>query len=484
MMKTQMTSITREQLRIFPYQFAQLLELSIEQKINQHGTLIIKGIVECGLKDTYIGETAFGTNIVVFCEEPNGQRNQDMGISVAKNISMDEKGSKILFDGIVKDISVKREGDLYILEVYAVTHTYLLDIETKRRSFQDNGMTYGALVSQINADYDDASAIVTVEDRALGDFIIQYDETDWEFIVRMASHFKQGVYPARNMSGVKYYFGVPNLRAEHELASHIYRIKKDITQIVRYELDDYQQLALGNRIIFKGSPHYVEALKSQLIGSEMVGTYTLTSEEGVGQQTRKNKLLQGVSVTGHVLAIVRDKVKVHIHQIDAVQEVGKAHWFTYSTIYASKDGSGWYCMPEVSDLVRIQFANTDDYSAYAVSSISQYTPAEGETDLKGDYNIRYIRNPQGMEIVLTPNEVIISANNRSMIILNQNGNITIQGQSSVSIASENNVSITAGNNIQLQASERINLMCGGKAEIDLDSSTGVTSLKGTTVYTN
>jgi len=41
-------------------------------------------------------------------------------------------------------------------------------------------------------------------------------------------------------------------------------------------------------------------------------------------------------------------------------------------MYASEDGSGWYCMPEMGDDVRIELPNTNEGDAFAVSSVSKY----------------------------------------------------------------------------------------------------------------
>lgn len=467
------SSITRDQIEIIPYRFSQLLELSMRQEINGHGHLVMKGLIAPGTADQYMKNTSFGTNIIV------------------RQHAFNEK--KILFNGMVKEVSTWNTEDGYMMEVMAVSYTYLLDIKKKSRSFQDNQMTYVNLIEQIHSDYDHANAIVTVMDQPLNDFVIQYDETDWEFLVRLASRFSQGLYATNSFDGAKYYFGIPNIKSDDTITSHRYKTmtvpdnknNESPTEDchIQYEVEDYSCFNLGDRVIFKSTHCYIKSLEFRLIEGEMIGRYRLSTVPGLKQPYLRNALLQGLSISGTVLAIERDKVRVHIDQIDGAQDVEKAHWFCYSTIYASDDGSGWYCMPEIGDKVRIQFANRNDSSAFAMSSISQHNPMKEEQDRYSDYNVRYLRNPQGMEIMLTPDSVIIHANERSKVQLKQTGEITVHGQTSVSVVSENNISISAGNEISFIASDSINLLCGNKAEIDLDSS-GTTTLKGSTVYTN
>lgn len=477
--KKSLTAVTHEHITVIPYQFSQLLNLSIKQGINRHGTLYIKGLVEEEVKDNDIMNTNFGTNIKVLQNKDNEE--------------------KVLFNGIVQKLSVHQEGNVYLMEVHAVTHTYKMDIKLKRRSFQNNAMTYSEMSRLISSEYEGGDTIFTLEDRPLQDFIIQYNETDWQFLMRMASHFNQGLYANSNLDGPKYHFGPPKIHAQHEIESHSYKVRKNVglfqtsaansidnissLDFIHYEVDSYRQLSLGEPVIFKLIHFYVREMEIRLEKGQLRNIYTLCTAQGMQQPYFENKQLQGVSISGNVLEIKRDKVKVHIAEIDPEQDINAAHWFTYATVYASKDGSGWYCMPEPGDKVHIQFAGTNDAGARAVSSVSRYQPAQGEPDKMADYNVRYIRNPQGMEIALTPDKVIISANNKSLIVLNQKGDIHIHGDAGVSVTSDNDITMTAGNEINMQASDRINMLCGNKAEIDLDKS-GITKLKGTTVYTN
>lgn len=466
--------LTSDDISIFPFRFIQLMEFSITKSINRHGQLYMKGVIDHTDHDRYLQSSVYGLNVKV--------------------LQLKEDADEVLFDGIIEKISMHQEGELYIMEVYAVTHSYHMDVKRKSRSFQNNAMSYHDLVHSVVSDYDKGNSIVTVDEKALGSFVIQYNETDWQFLTRMASHFHQGLYPSFDMDGPKFHFGVPYTQNRYEINVMTFRAFKDIgtAQALKanaidgvegsdfnyFEVTSYDIIPLGSQVTCNERLLYVREAEVKLIKGELRCSYILCSKKGLKQPYRKNDFLQGISVSGQVLDIRRDQVKVFLDEIDASQDTETAHWFPYSTVYASKDGSGWYCMPEKGDRVRVQFANTEDFSAYTVSSVS-----ESDTSRMEDYKVRYIRNPQGMEITMTPNQVIISAGNRSTIVMDQNGNIQIHGQAGVTLSSENNVSISAGNEISMQATDRINLTCGGKAEIDLDSS-GVTQLKGSTVYTN
>ena len=62
-------------------------------------------------------------------------------------------------------------------------------------------------------------------------------------------------------------------------------------------------------------------------------------------------------------------VKINL-EIDGNQDEGTARWFPYSTVYSSPDGTGWYCMPEVGDAIRLYFPDNEEKNAYAISSVN------------------------------------------------------------------------------------------------------------------
>jgi hypothetical protein len=151
-------------------------------------------------------------------------------------------------------------------------------------------------------------------------------------------------------------------------------------------------------------------------------------------------------------------------------------------MYASEDGSGWYCMPELGDRARIGFPDLNDGNAYASSAVSTYSESDPEKDRMGDSSIRYLRNPQGMEVILTPTQCIVNCNGACSLILDENGNIMIHADQKLSFKAGENIYMYAEDTISIEATNNINLKVG-KAEINMDNS-GVTHIRGNRVFTN
>lgn len=474
------TATTYEHMIIEPFEFAEINDIEIVRKVNEHALLKITGKISEEIRDNYVEECDFGTEISVKEKK--------------------ETALNILFIGIINSINLKQEGSLYLIEINAYSKTFFMDIKKKKRTFQNIEMSYTALIKAITSEYKNAQVIIDEKfNTPVEKFLIQYEETDWEFIKRLASHFNQGLYPEIRSNSTAYYAGSPHFSSNLELEQYAYKITKSIgnyaissknyidnileVDFIIYQVSTYQYLRLGEKVTFRGIPFYIKSVKTAMQHAILVNEYELCTKAGLQKDKFYNTDIQGISVKGRVLDVKRDKIQVHIYEVDETQSKDTAYWFPYSTIYASKDGSGWYCMPEIGDAVRIQFPSEKDEDAYSISSISKYKPESDSEDRMKDYKRRYIRNPQGMEIVWTPKQVIISANEKCVAVLDENGTISIHADTKLIISSDGNISISAGNKIDINAADNINIKCGNKAEINLNKN-GITELKGNKVYTN
>lgn len=105
-------------------------ELSLHKQINEHTWLRFTGIFSEDKKDSY-AELSHG----------HGQMRVSLN---------NESGEpKYWFRGVVTQVIVKSVRGIYYLTAYAVSHSYLLDLEKKKRSFQNPNLSYAGLVRSI-----------------------------------------------------------------------------------------------------------------------------------------------------------------------------------------------------------------------------------------------------------------------------------------------------------------------------------------------
>ena len=460
-------------LKISPFELINLQELTISKKLNEHAYLQFKGIVSEELKDSY----------VLMCDS-------DTTVELSQ---IDEEGkSPPLFCGIVRNIAVQAIRGIYYLEVECISHTYELDVKKKSRSFQNKNMTYPELLNTIASDYSGIDIMDEATDGAtIGRFTMQYMETDWAFLKRMASRLRTILMPASVFERPKFYFGLHDANPKGKLDDFHYRVVKklepfrDTTEntgasveendYIYYEVESGLVLDLGNAISFKGKLLYVCEAQTEMKGSELKHQYTLSTRKGLRANPLYNDPIIGASIQGEVIEIQRDTVKVHLN-IDPSQNKAEAHCFPYSSVYTAEGNSGWYCMPEVGDHVRVYFPGNKEEEGVASSSVRKNSE-EGETNKLSNPDHKYFRTAAGKELKMTPEEIVITGKDGEIFIrLSEGGGIEISSTQMIKLVAKQDIVMNAEENIVFSAKDKISLICK-ESTIVLDGNTDISGLE-------
>ncbi|WP_314304791.1 contractile injection system protein, VgrG/Pvc8 family [Brevibacillus parabrevis] len=453
---------TYKNIQVMPYELTHLQTLKVVKKMNEHARLWFTGIISEEQKDSYVNQTNSQTPV--------------------KIVLTDGKGKPTAwFEGIVLRVNVKASRGVYYLSVEAVSYTYLLDVKTKKRSFQNPAMTYANLVKTVLSAYGKADFIDSVtKGKTLGTFIMQYEETDWQFLKRMASRFYTGLVPATTFPLPKFFFGLPSGQDKGKLTAGHYTVHKRVGEFQSdsenkipgineqdytvYEVESEQVLEVGNEVQFKNRPLVVGEAVSEIKDGILTHTYKLFPRKGMYRKKLYNHAIIGASIQGRVLQIQNDNVRAKL-DMDDQQDQSTAYWFPYSTIYTSENQTGWYVMPEVNDQIRIYFPSKKEEDGIAISSVLKDIPdakpdakkksggsgggaaaaggSGGKNDRMKDPAVKTFRTKYGKEIVLAPDKIVISAGEMS---------ITISDKHGISIVSNQNVNITAGQDINMSGS--------------------------------
>lgn len=489
-------SVIYENLSIPSFSMVHIENFRLEQKLNEHICLTFSALLDNQqneqdtTKDSKKNNKKDNDNVVYYTQ---------VGCQVEVYYTL--KGftkKKKMFQGVVTDVRVRTEGDISRLYVIAHSNTIQLDALKGSCSFQDTGMSYQAVVEEVlkrnkgsKAIYDSAAS------NAIKNFTMQYKETDWEFIKRMAGQNYLPLVPSYTAEKPCFYFGCQF--GEHTYKMHVkeYTVSKNIHQYqtesenyitgvlekdyITYTVKAYDILKLGDKVEFQGIEFYIIDAVYEMEEGIVFGTYQLGRKKHFRQRKYYNSPISGISLNGSVTDVNRDKVKVHL-AIDQKESSAK-YWFPYSTMSASPDGSGWYCMPKKGDQVRVYFPDEEEKNCYAISSISSYTPETGSSDKMSDPNVRYLRTPDGMEIKLAPEGITIDAyDGKAVINMDKQGNITINASKNLSITAKEDVTITAEKNVTMYASEEIS-MTGADGTIVMEKS-GNTKVTGEYVLEN
>lgn len=448
-------NLRENRIVIEPFKFISYIELSAVKSVGQHSVVKVKGIIDKVLADKYIE-----------------MMGSDLWIKI---ILQNDDINMIFFQGVVINLNIKDENSLHIMEFEAKSGSCLLDCSKHIRSFQTDGISYLQMINTCLGAYTDSFCNMEMDkNNEIHETVLQYQESDWEFFNRLAGMQRTVVYPDNLFTGIRINFGLEERLNTLIMESNEYSIEKDSTGII-YIVTDRENHEVGDSVIFLGKKLFIFQIVSQMKGNELYHKCYLRAREEIGLDENKNKKLQGASLQAVVTDVRGDMVQVKIINDENVKNAG-FRWYTYATVYSTPDGTGWYCMPEVGDRVRMVFPDTDEKNAYIVSSVHM----ECGQDRAKPENKSFM-NKQRKEILFTPDAIILRNNNglalemkdEEGIKLISNKDIILQAEDSISVRSRNaDISMEADNALSMkQGSTALSLsntikMSGGKINMN------------------
>jgi len=449
-------------LKITDFEELTINTLKLHQEINEHATLKLTGIFES--------------------EDPKETLTK---INIDKPIKITKDG-KVIFEGIITRSSATLPRKVCHVEITALSNTFKMDLELKSKSFQDESMPYANLVDEIVGEYPSGTCLDKITNGAIIEKpIIQYEETDWQFLKRIASRFNTSLVPNITGKGPRFFLGLPDLK-KGELISHVFAQKKnfelykrlspqtDISPFdcIHYEVNTHKIYELGDSVIFDSKPLYIIKTVYEYENGVVHNRCTLSTKAGASKMYIPNDNISGCSIFGKVLDTARDHIKIHL-EIDETQPISTAYWYPYATMYASNGETGWYCMPEIGDTIRLYHPENEEKRAMAINSLKPHDPSEDVEVLDPEHrmanpDIKYLRTAFGKELQFRPDGIdIIAKDGTVFMTLNDDGTVILNTNDKISFTATNNIEMKA-KNINVEATDHILLKTNKGSTVDME----------------
>lgn len=394
--------------------------LELHVGVNAHGWAIVEGEA--------------GENALAQLSEATAGREQQI-------LTLDETGNeKCLFAGVISEAELMDAGGYRCFHIELLSGTCQMDQAIRSRSFQNVSQTYSQIAKQVIAEYPGGAAIISVgEDLIIERPIIQYRETDWAFLMRLASHCGGVVVPETHRSLPRLWFGFPDRsftcqfpedsytsgisQRYYELGGSAAGFKKE--DFFYYDVQSTQLCDLGWYTIFKGQPFLISEKYAKLEYGELIFTYRL-GRPGLGWGKKfYNEKISGMTLLGEVVETARETLKLKL-DIDRCWNPGGPYPYTWRP----ETGNFMYCMPKVGTRVSLYFPSYDEKAAIAVNCIRTNG---GSCERMRDPSRRSFVTEHGKEMNLYPDEMSLIAGSEGKIRLSDKDGIEIGSQKPVII---------------------------------------------------
>lgn len=445
---------------------------------------------------------------------------EDVGIEIElANVDKDVK--RKVFSGIVDYFEILDYGSYgcrILMKAFSKSVIFDRKNEKKYRVFQDKNLMFSDIIDEINKDYADKKLEIKYSDIAkkqIGSLIVQFDETDWEFLVRLASQLKTGMFVIEQ--GI-ILFGIVEMgeiKKENKYFSD-YSLVRDYKNLY-YKVQSNKVINLGDTVSISenaienegndkdssGNKGNFSVLKTRIFLKDFIlkSEFLATDMSSYHIFRKYNEKIKGCRIEANVERVFEDSgiAKMEVRFGEGLKKIVqersneesndkayddygiKRFPLSYQTFY-SQTNTGFFCTPEVNDTVEVYFPNEDERFAkvsWAINNkgngrFSDYTKRNFQVN-QSDFN--FSLNLNSFEVKTAEKYSVESPN-----IVENADNFVNKANQNMIVASNNYLGIESIGDADFYGS-KINII-GKEKEITMESLSSDVRIKGKKVHSN
>ena len=445
---------------------------------------------------------------------------EDVGIEIElANVDKDVK--RKVFSGIVDYFEILDYGSYgcrILMKVFSKSVLFDRKNEKKYRVFQDRNLMFSDIIDEINKDYADKKLEIKYSDIAkkqIGSLIVQFDETDWEFLVRLASQLKTGMFVIEQGIILFGMVEMGEIKKENKYFSD-YSLVRDYKNLY-YKVQSNKVINLGDTVSISenavenegndkdssGNKGNFSVLKTKIFLKDFIlkSEFLATDMSSYHIFRKYNEKIKGCRIEANVERVFEDGgiAKMEVRFAEGLKKIVqersndesndkayddygiKRFPLSYQTFY-SQTNTGFFCTPEVNDTVEVYFPNEDERFAkvsWAINNkgngrFSDYTKRNFQVN-QSDFNFSLNLNTFEMK---TAEKYSVESPN----IVENADNFVNKANQNMIVASNNYLGIESIGDVDFYGS-KINII-GKEKEITMESLSSDVRIKGKKVHSN
>ncbi|WP_455037190.1 contractile injection system protein, VgrG/Pvc8 family [Leptotrichia massiliensis] len=445
---------------------------------------------------------------------------EDVGIEI-ELANTDKDVKRKVFSGIVDYFEILDYGSYgcrILMRAFSKSVLFDRKNEKKYRVFQDKNLMFSDIIDEINKDYAEKKLGIKYSDTAkkqIGSLIVQFDETDWEFLIRLASQLKTGMFVIEQ--GI-ILFGIVEMgeiKKENKYFSD-YSLVRDYKNLY-YKVQSNKVINLGDTVSISenavenevndkdssGNKGNFSVLKTRIFLKDFIlkSEFLATDMSSYHIFKKYNEKIKGCRIEANVERVFEDSgiAKMEVRFAEGLKKIVqersneesndkayddygiKRFPLSYQTFY-SQTNTGFFCTPEVNDTVEVYFPNEDERFAkvsWAINNkgngrFSNYTKRNFQVN-QSDFN--FSLNLNSFEVKTAEKYSVESPN-----IVENADNFVNKANQNMIVASNNYLGIESIGDADFYGS-KINII-GKEKEITMESLSSDVRIKGKKVHSN
>lgn len=322
-----------------------------------------------------------------------------------------------IFCGYIDEVEVNESyEDSYNVMIKLISSSCKVDHKKYYRSYQDVQKNHKDIILQVANDLTSANVQCDFhKDKPIGMPLIQYYETNWEFMKRVASECNEAILVDERSEILRIVIGAKKKASKGTIKSSRYSMgvsdsyfkkKAFANNIDKFnfsyvEVETKDIYSVGDTVTFDGHTYLICEKRSRLDGTELLFKYILASEEYLYQKEYNNLLLAGCTILGTVEKTSNETLELNLELQDENNNSTK-----YPYEWVPETGNLMYCMPKVGTKVSLYFASASEKSAKAINCIRTNASSSGDGIYKKEEKTFATEHDNGM--VLAPDFLLIA----------------------------------------------------------------------------
>ena len=403
------------------FAISSVTDLQITVSEGSHGSLILRGY----LSNDREQDTIISDRIKVSCE------------------GVKDGVSETLFCGLIQDAHVFVENGVKQVVLSAVTVSVRMDVEEDSHTFQDIEMTYEQLFGQIVMGCN-GKVLCEKSFEKTGIPVVQYRETNWQFLNRMSSYMELGVFCDETADDPVVLLGLPKTGRNVRFDTNNYKSRVDEKynhsavaskpEFLYYQVESRENYSIGDCCYYKGQTRYIFEKKAELINGLLVFYYKVGGLCHFRRTKEYNRKLAGAALPGEV--VKTDGEKVYI-RLDIDGNSGKA---TYPYPWSSVTGNLLYSMPQVGAKAFLNFSDSREERAFVgcsmLSSQKTILPDSSQSRVFGTEHGKRLElyvNGMALKGGKSTGQQLLSMGERNLVLAAGSGKISVIAEGGVTL---------------------------------------------------
>ncbi|MDE6951982.1 MAG: phage late control D family protein [Lachnospiraceae bacterium] len=384
---------------------ARIVRLQIDIKESEH----VKGVIEAEISEHCHQEavnSAFG-----------GDKITVLG-----------KENRILFGGLVEKVEFEIVNKFIRVFIYCVSSTIRMDRDKRERCFQNPQLTYTEVLNEVMEKYENATYYWNIRrDHDISYPLLQYHETDWEFVKRLATHFHTVIYSDYHHETVSFHVGCKKGEMKGEIshkqgACMKYGISdkyyteggfednKDRAGFAYIEISLSEELDISDNVRYQGRQYVVYRKQIVFERGELTYNYLLGTDFFTYRKKGINRFLAGFRTKGEIKRAEAEKVYMKLDMEDK-------HAAQYPWPWVPETGNLCYCMPEQGTDAILYFPSGDERDGIIIHALHKNRESSAFSDVQN----RKIHTLYDKKIGLCREKLMVEGKEVSIYLEDANG---------------------------------------------------------------